>query len=174
MIKYNEAWGWVIKTLNAPAPPIDFGARWRGNVYKPFMKACGKGFMVPWRTYIFNPNKMSVGNNVYLGYNSYYGQGTIEIHDNVLIGPFVSVTASNHVIGEDDSFRNANYAEKKVVIKSNCWIGAHTCILAGVTIGEGSLVAAGSVVTKDVPDYTVVGGAPAKIIKSLRDGEVSK
>lgn len=167
MIKYNEFWGLYIKILNSPAPPIDFGAKWRGKIYKPFLKKCGKGFMVPWRTYIFNPNKLSVGNNVYLGYNSYFGQGEIEIHNNVLIGPFVSVTASNHVKGEDTSFRNAEYLEKKIIIKSNSWIGSHTCILAGVTVGEGAIVAAGSVVTSDVPDKSIVGGVPAKVIKTI-------
>ncbi len=173
MIKYNEGWGWLIKILNALAPPIDFGSRWRGNVYRPFLKSCGARFMVPWRTLIFNPNKLSVGDNVYLGYNSYFGQGEIEIHDNVLIGPFVSVTASNHVIGDDGSFRNAGYAEKKILIKSNSWIGAHVCIMAGVTIGEGAIVAAGSIVTKNVPDFTVVAGAPARVIKHIKDGDFS-
>lgn len=160
--------------LNAFAPPVDFGARWRGAVYGPFLRSCGKGLMVPWRTYIFNPNKLSVGRNVYLGYNSYFGQGEIEIHDNVLIGPFVSITASNHVSDESESFRNSEYLEKKIVIKSNCWIGAHSCILAGVTIGTSAIVAAGSVVTKDVPDFTVVGGAPAKVLKEINNGRVSE
>lgn len=165
MIKYNEFWGWGIKSLISFAPPIDRGALWRGMIYRPFLKKCGRKFMVPWRTYIFNPNKLSVGDNVYLGYNSYIGQGEVVIGNNVLIGPFVSITASNHVKGEDNSFRNPDFNEEKIEIKDNVWIGAHVNILAGVTIGEGAVVAAGSVVTKDVPPNATVGGIPARILK---------
>jgi len=167
MIRYNESWGWLIKCLIALAPPVDFGAKWRGLVYKPFLKSCGKSFMVPWRTHIFNPNKLTVGDNVYLGYNSYYGQGEIEIHDDVLIGPFVSVTATNHLFSEKAHFRNSKYEEAKIIIKKGCWIGAHVIILAGVTIGEGSIVAAGSVLTKNVLPYSKVAGVPAKCIKTF-------
>ena len=55
-----------------------------------------------------------------------------------------------------------------ILIKNNVWIGMNVIILKGVTIGEGAIVAAGSVVTKDVPDWTLVGGNPAKIIKNLK------
>jgi maltose O-acetyltransferase len=123
--------------------------------------------MIPWKTYIFNPNRLSVGNNVYLGYNCYYGQGDIVIKDNVLIGPFVSITASNHTISEKDgSYRDGSFKAKTITIEENVWVGAHVCILAGVKIGERSLIAAGSIVTKDVPSGTVVAGCPAKVIKN--------
>ncbi len=165
MLRYNEFWGWLILLLSLPLPPIDGGARIRGLLYRPFLKRSGRKLMVPWRTNIFNPNKLSVGDNVHLGYNSYYGQGAITIGDNVLIGPFVSVTASNHVRGEDGHFRNAQYQEKPIVIESDVWIGAHCCILAGVTIGRGAVIAAGSVVTKNVPAGSLVGGVPAAVIR---------
>ncbi|KAA6307584.1 hypothetical protein EZS27_040743, partial [termite gut metagenome] len=64
--------------------------------------------------------------------------------------------------------KNADWSVIKsapIVIKDKAWIGFHSIIMKGVTIGEGAIVAAGSVVTKDVPDYAVVGGNPAKIIK---------
>ena len=81
MIKYNEFWGFVIKILITFAPPIDMGAKLRGYIYRPFLIKCGKKLMIPWRTYIFNPNKLTVGDEVYLGYNSYYGQGEINIEN---------------------------------------------------------------------------------------------
>ncbi len=62
----------------------------------------------------------------------------------------------------------SNVKSSKIVVKDKAWIGFNSIIMKGVTIGEGSVVAAGSVVTKDVPDWTVVGGNPAKIIKKLK------
>lgn len=135
----------------------------------PFMKHCGKKLMIPLRTHIFNPNRLSVGDNVYLGYCGYYGQGDIFIGDNVLIGPFVSITATNHLRGRDGSFRSNDLEEKPVRIKNNCWIGAHVSIVAGVTIGDGSVVAAGSVVTKDIPNHVIAAGVPTRIIRSIKD-----
>lgn len=167
MIKFNEFFAWAIKLMSIFLPPIDTGARIRGLLYKPFLKSSGKALMIPWRTHIFNPNGMQVGNNVYLGYNSYYGQGEIIIGNNVLIGPFVSITASNHVKGDDGSFRNANYSPNPIIIQDNVWIGAHVCITAGVTIGKGAVIAAGSVVTKNIASSSIAGGIPAKIIKKI-------
>jgi len=164
MIKYNEFWGFIIKVISSFLPPIDLGAKIKGWLYKPFLKKCGKNFMVPWRTYIFNPNRLSVGDNVYLGYNSYYGQGDIIIKDNVLIGPFVSVTATNHT-QKEGSFRFGEYIAKPIVIENNVWIGAHVCVLAGVKIGKGSVIAAGAVVAKNIPGKVIAGGIPAKVIK---------
>lgn len=167
MIQYNEWWAFLIVNISRILPPIDFGARLRGYLYKPFLKNCGKRLMIPLRTHIFNPNRFSVGDNVYLGYCSYYGQGDIYIGDEVLIGPFVSITATNHLRDQEGSFRTNKLEEKTVVIMSNCWIGAHVAIMAGVTIGEGCIIAAGSVVTKDIPNYVLAAGVPAKIIRSL-------
>jgi len=59
---------------------------------------------------------------------------------------------------------------KRIVLKRNCWIGANSVILPGVTVGVNSVVAAGSVVTKDVPDDTVVAGVPARVIKKVTEG----
>ena len=141
-------------------PPNDWGSRMRYKLISPILRSAGEGSLLPSRCHIFAPGKLSVGRNTYLGYNSYYGQGHIEIGDDVLIGPYVSVTASNH-IRIDNNFRNASYAEEPVRIESGVWIGAHVCILAGVTIGEGSVIAAGSVVTKSVPPGSTYGGVPA-------------
>lgn len=165
-ITYNELWAWLLYMLGAICPPRDFGAKIRGKLYRPFLKKSGSNLMIPARTMLFNPNRLSAGDNVYLGYNSYYGQGDITIGDNVLIGPFVSVTATNHLPAATGSFRQGGFENKGVVIESDVWIGAHACILAGVTIGQGALVAAGSVVTKDVPANSVVAGVPAMPIKT--------
>jgi acetyltransferase-like isoleucine patch superfamily enzyme len=82
----------------------------------------------------------------------------------VLIGPKVNLITTNHPI--DPAQRRATISNR-IVIKKNAWIGANATILAGVTVGENSVVAAGAVVSKNVPDNTIVGGIPARIIRSI-------
>lgn len=160
MIKYNEFWAWLLKLIFIFLPPFDKGSRIRGLLFGFFMRKRPRSFLVPWRCHIFNPNGLSVGHNSYLGYNSYFGQGKITIGKNVLIGPFVSITASNHV-RLNGHFRNRSFDEAEVIIEDNVWIGAHACILSGVTIGKGAVVAAGSIVTKNVEAGSTVAGVPA-------------
>jgi acetyltransferase-like isoleucine patch superfamily enzyme len=106
-----------------------------------------------------------IGKNVYINHLcSMLDMGTITIGDNVLIAPKVNILTEEHPVNPAE--RKALSA-KPVVIKNGAWIGAGATILPGVTIGENSVVAAGAVVNKDVPDNTVVGGIPAKIIKTI-------
>ena len=91
--------------------------------------------------------------------------GTITIGDDVLIGPKVNILSEEHPVNPAD--RKALMV-RPVVIKNGAWIGAGATILPGVTVGENSIVAAGAVVNKDVPDNTIVGGIPAKVIKDIQ------
>jgi len=136
------------------------GARARGKLYEPYLLECGKNFKMAAQAFIYNPNKLRVGNDVYIGFNSYLGEGPITLEDEVLIGPFVSITASDHLM-KNGSYRFGGFAEKPIVIGKGAWLAGHTCITAGVHIGKSCLVAAGAVVTKSVPDGTIVGGVPA-------------
>lgn len=88
--------------------------------------------------------------------------GSITIEDDVLIGPQVTILTSNHDFMNLTVLRN-----KPVVIKRKSWIGARAILCPGVTVGEGAIVAAGAVVTKDVAPHTLVGGNPAKLIKNI-------
>ena len=90
--------------------------------------------------------------------------GGITIEDDVLIGPKVNLITENHSLNPND---RKSLICKPIVIKRNAWIGAAATILPGVTIGENSVVAAGAVVSKDVPANTIVGGVPAKFIKTI-------
>ena len=85
--------------------------------------------------------------------------------DGALIGHQVILATLNHNL---DSNHRGDLLAGAIHIGKNVWIGAHATILPGVAIGEGAVVAAGAVVTKDVPDHTVVGGVPAKVIKYLQ------
>ncbi len=84
-----------------------------------------------------------------------------------MIAPGVKIATINHDLNE----RHKIYTYGKVTIKKNAWIGMNVTICPGVTIGEYAVVGAGAVVTKDVPDYAVVAGVPAKVIKYLSPSE---
>ena len=90
--------------------------------------------------------------------------GGITIEDNVLIGPKANIISVNH---PTEPHLRRGVILKPVVLKRNCWIGASATILPGVTVGENAIVAAGAVVSKDVPPNTIVGGIPAKVIKRI-------
>lgn len=106
---------------------------------------------------------------VYIGPDAYWSaKGGIEIGDNVLFGPKTIIWTYNHEYEKGDliPYGSPKYDRlQKVVIESNVWIGLGATIMPGVRVGEGAVVAAGSVVTKDVPPMTVVAGNPAKIVK---------
>ena len=93
--------------------------------------------------------------------------GEVEIGDRTLIGYRTIISSANHTIPENKGrIFGAGHVPEKVSIGKDVWIGGNSVIVAGVTIGEGAVVAAGSVVTKDVAPYTIVGGIPAKFIKN--------
>lgn len=110
--------------------------------------------------------EISVGRNVFINQNcTFYDLGGLNIADDVMIGPNVSIITSGHPI--EPSQRRACVVAKPIVIERNVWIAAGATIIGGVTVGENSVVAAGSVVTKDVPPNTLAGGNPARIIRSI-------
>ena len=108
---------------------------------------------------------ITIGKRVFINHAcSFLDMGGITIEDDVLLGPKVNLITENHPLSPAD--RRA-LITKPIVIKRNAWIGAAATILPGVTIGENAVVAAGAVVSKDVPANTVVGGIPARHIKNL-------
>ncbi|MBN9083121.1 MAG: transferase [Rhizobiales bacterium 62-17] len=111
---------------------------------------------------------ISVGRNVFVNQNcTFYDLGGLDIADDVMIGPNVSLITSGHPI--EPSKRRAGVTAKPIAIERNVWIAAGAIIIGGVTVGENSVVAAGSVVTKNVPPNTLVGGNPARVIRSIAD-----
>ncbi|MBX2952341.1 MAG: sugar O-acetyltransferase [Leadbetterella sp.] len=106
-----------------------------------------------------------IGKNVFINFDcTFLDLGGIILEDNVLIAPKVSLLSEGHPL--DPENRHA-LVPKPIHIKKNAWIGAGATILQGVTIGENAVVAAGAVVSKDVPDNTIAGGIPAKIIRTI-------
>lgn len=119
----------------------------------------------------FPPFHTDFGHNITIGKNvffntgcSFQDRGGISIGDGSMIGMNVTIATLNH--GLDLKTRNTTFPSP-VVIGRNVWIGSNATILPGVTIGDNSVVAAGAVVTKDVPENTVVAGVPAKFLKKI-------
>lgn len=109
---------------------------------------------------------LRVGRNVFVNQNcTFYDLGGIDIADDVMIGPNVSLITSSHPV--EPSERRSCVIAKPIVIERNVWIAAGATLLGGVTVGENAVIAAGAVVTKDVPPNTLVGGNPARVIRTL-------
>ncbi len=118
--------------------------------------------------YTAGGDEIRVGHNVFVNQNcTFYDLGGLDIGDDVMIGPNVSLITAGHPL--EPSHRRATTVGKPIVIERNVWIAAGATIIGGVTVGENSVVAAGSVVTKDVPPNTLVGGNPARAIRSIGD-----
>lgn len=113
-----------------------------------------------------------VGKNVQLGPFVYWDNhlDQLEIGDNVIVSPQVCFLFHKRDLNEfkkGDLYLETPHIYKPIVLKNNCTIGTRATVLPGVTIGEGACVGAGALVTKDVPAWSVVAGAPAKVIKTF-------
>lgn len=136
----------------------------------------GSNFHAGRRVVLWAKNTITIGNNFYIGRYSQI-ECDAEIGDNVIIGNNVALVGKfdHHYeqvgvpIRLASQIRNQNYSWKglnsKVIIEDDVWVGYGSIIMSGIKIGCGSIIAAGSVVTKDVAPYTIVGGNPAKFIK---------
>lgn len=111
-------------------------------------------------------DSLIIGDDVGISANAFFSvRGKVSIGSSTIFGPGVKLFSENHIFTDRDTPIYLQGADKKgITIGEDCWIGADAIILDGVTIGKGSIVASGAVVNKDVPEYSIVGGVPAKII----------
>lgn len=131
-------------------------------------KELDDGFSLIPPFYTTGGENIRVGRNVFINQNcTMYDLGGIDIGDDVMIGPNVSIITSGHPL--EPSRRRAFVTAKPIVIERNVWIAANVTIIGGVTISENSVVAAGAIVTRDVPPNTLAGGNPARVIRSIGD-----
>lgn len=148
----------------------------------PFRKAlfasCGKKVRVL-EGGKYNYENIHLGNNVFLGHNVTFmsTRAKIYVGDHSMITSGTYVITGNHRIDIPGRFMDTITDDEKrpeddqdVVFEGDNWVGVNCVILKGVTVGKGAVVSAGSVVTKDVPPYTIVGGVPAKVIRKRFEG----
>ena len=138
---------------------------------KSMFAQCGKNVYIG-RGSSFTYENVYLGNNISIGPNATFICGVAKtfIKDNVMFGPHVFIITGSHrtdVIGRlmIDVHEKLPENDKDVVVEQDVWIGANAIILKGVTIGKGSIIAAGSIVTKDVEPYSIYAGVPAKKIR---------
>lgn len=155
----------------------DAGTKVVALLYRSRFASVGKNFSFdPFGVYSYE--NIEIGDNVNLGYRPVLiaSRSKITISDNVMFGPQVTVRGGNHridIVGRHmTSIRDSEKRPEDdpgVVIENDVWVGTRAIILAGVTIGRGSIVAAGAVVTKSVAPYSIVGGNPARVIRKRWD-----
>ena len=143
-------------------------------IFKKKMIHCGSNVTFSPVNSVFTYESMYVGNNVSIGYHADFvaTRSKIIIGDHVVFGPHVSIRGGDHRFDIPGRYIDSIKDEDKlpqndadVVFEGDNWIGMNVTILKGVTIGFGSIVAAGSVVTKSIPSYSIAGGVPARVLK---------
>lgn len=155
-----------------------FSKLWNKILVQPIKKAtfssCGKRVTLGRHLRLYGPKNVSIGSDVSIGEDSLFmcTRAKIRIGNHVMFGPRVTLITGGHrtdIIGRYmSSVGNEEKRpedDKDIVLEGDNWIGANSTILKGVIVGRGSVVAAGAVVTRDVPSYAIVAGVPARVIK---------
>ncbi|RUR12111.1 acyltransferase [Legionella sp. km772] len=170
---------WLQADRLGPDIPVN---HWKLHIDASMRKLCTKKFKYfhssasfRYGAYAICCSKISIGANVTIRPGTMLfadpreGGAGITIEDNVLIGSGVHMYVNNHCFDDKNLpiSQQGWYPSKPIFVKEGSWIGANAVILPGVVIGKNSVVGAGSVVTKDVPDFCVVAGVPARVIKEL-------
>ena len=116
-----------------------------------------------------NPQNIVLGDHVWIGHNvKIDGRGGVKIGSGCILARQIEIISSNHYFQGEDLMEipyDKRFISKPINIGENVWMGLRTIILPGVTIGEGAVVGAGSVVTKDIPPLAIVAGNPARVIR---------
>ena len=152
--------------LSGPADPER-----RQQILSELLGSAGDGL------WIEPPLHVSYGTNIHFGDNVFVNVGftavddvPITVGDRVMFAPHVTVTTTGHPV-HPELRRGHEQFSAEVVIEDDVWVGSHAVILPGVRIGRGSVVGAGSIVTRDVPPMVVVAGSPARIIRAITDDD---
>lgn len=153
-----------------PDAPKPLTSQLRAVYWKEKMRSVGKNVIISHQVKIDAPESISIGNNTaILNKCVIAGQGGLTIGNDVMVGfESIILTYTHRFDNLEVPIRKQGFTAEPVVIGNDVWIGARVVILQGVTIGDGAIIAAGSVVTKNVPPYAIVGGVPAKIIRSRK------
>ncbi|MFB3926308.1 MAG: DapH/DapD/GlmU-related protein [Syntrophales bacterium] len=132
-------------------------------------RKCGRDVFIMHHAWFKMPCNISIGNDVRIHNMTYIdGSGGIDIGSHIGISAGCQIYSQNHGIRKNELYYRQPYELAEVVIEDDCWIGAGSIITAGVRLGRGTVVGAGSVVTRDTEPYSIVGGSPARRIGERR------
>ena len=150
-----------------------FAVRLRALAYGPFLGARGRNLRIMDGATLKYPGTIRLGDGVTIGNGCFLaGGGGIDIGHHAMIGAGSKIASTEHRHDDlDRPMAEQGLRMAPVVIGEDVWLGFNVVVLSGVTIGQGSIIAAGAVVTKDIPAWSVAGGVPAKVLKSRKDGD---
>lgn len=135
----------------------------------------GKNLDIDFNSVFVEPERMSFGDNVFINRNAFLS-GSIIINNNIMIGPYLTAFSDNHTfgkVGKSIMSYSKEYNPGKIIIQDECWLGANVCVFGNVTIGIGSIIAGGAIITKDIPPFSLVIGSN-KIIKQIFNKDEAK
>jgi acetyltransferase-like isoleucine patch superfamily enzyme len=172
---------YIITTVKLTCYKVDFGKKVLGNSFYIINKGSiklgnkinlksfpeGSCFRTVLATY-FKESRIEIGNKCALNGVALYCNEFIKIGNNCMFGPGTIICDNNsHRVVLDYQDRNKKAVSSPIIIKDNVWIGMNCTVMKGVTIGENSIIAAGTMVLRDVPENSLYGGNPARLIKKL-------
>lgn len=158
---------YLVLLITNVLPDFVFILRLRGALARPFLGSCGKNLRLGRNITFYNPSQINIGDNVYIAYGNWFSAAEkIKISNEVIIGPNSVFSSSNHT-KKHGSFRYGEPVKKPIVVGDGTWIAGNCSIVSGVKIGKGVLVAANSVVNKNVENDVMVAGVPANTVKKI-------
>lgn len=149
-----------------PFPGWQIGYALRSFLCHKLLRSCGEKIICKNRCYFGKGNRLAVGHRSQLGQHARLN-GKITLGNDVIMGPNVIMMATSHAYARSDIPINqqGEAPEQPIEIGDDVWIGTRVIILPGVSIGSHSIVGGGAVVTKSFPEYSIIGGNPAKLIR---------
>ncbi|MBI9079534.1 MAG: acyltransferase [Pseudodesulfovibrio sp.] len=163
----------VFRHIPGRLGPFHIGFRLRSWYWRRKCHSFGDNVLIYENVRLYFPQNISIGSNIsitddcIISAHSDPGTGEITLGDDIFIGPGTYIYSSNHDYTTENIKKNPQYTAAPVVLEGNNWIAAKSGILAGVTVGSGSVAAMGAIIVSDVPKNTLVAGVPAKMVKTI-------
>lgn len=165
---------YVLQQIVALLPDVGVLSAPRPWFYRRHLARVGRNFSIMSGAKIFEPSNVTIGDDVGINMGVILDPmegGHIEIGNSIGIGPYCVLRSSDHGFSDPNvSFRKQPHVGGTIVLEDDVWLGSHVVVTRNVRIGKGSVIGAHSVVTKDIPPYSVAMGVPARVVKSRLDG----
>ena len=164
LLKYF--WFHLVTVATSWLPDLRPLTRARGFLLRPCFKSCGANLQVARRVTINFSSRMEIGRDVCIATGAWiHAWGGVVIENEVLLGPYSVVVSGDHTL-KGGSYRRGSSSLAPIRLCHGSWIAAHAVVTKGVTLGRGALLAANSVATRNIPDFVIAAGVPARIISA--------